>query len=175
MRERESSPRYVESLASHFSVAGYSFSEKAKERLKAFHIETDLYQTTLSQIGAAVASLLAHPTKYANSYVFIFSFTISQAAMFAAVKAATGTKPTDWTVENKSTEAYIQGGREKAAQGDIHGVYDLIFGSIFGGSKYGSDYGNRREISNEDLGLEEEDLESVTREVLEGKRPQVEW
>ena len=65
--------------------------------------------------------------------------------------------------------------REKVAQGDIHGVYDLIFGSTFGGSKYASDYGNTKEIANKELGLEEEDLESVTREVLEGKRPQVEW
>ena len=40
---------------------------------------------------------------------------------------------------------------------------------------YGSDYGNRREISNKELGLEEEDLERVTREVLEGKRVLVEW
>ena len=69
----------------------------------------------------------------------------------------------------------MQAGREKAARGDIHGTYDLIFGSTFGGSKYGSDYGNRREISNKELGLEEEDLERVTREVLEGKRPLVEW
>lgn len=46
---------------------------------------------------------------------------------------------------------------------------------MLGGSKYGSDYGNKREIANKELGLEKEDLESVTREVLEGKRPQVEW
>ena len=176
MRERGSSPRYVEIFSQFISPwRDISFSEKAKEISKAFHIETDIYQTTLSQIGASVASLLAQPTNYANTYVFISSFTISQAAMFAAVKAATGTKPTDWTVENKSTEAYIQGGREKAAQGGIHGVYDLIFGSTFGGSKYGSDHGNREEISNKELGLKEEDSESVTREVLEEKRPQVEW
>ena len=69
----------------------------------------------------------------------------------------------------------MQEGREKAAQGDVYGTYNLIFGTVFGGSKYGSDYGNRREISNKELGLEEEDLESVTKEVLEGKRPRVEW
>ncbi len=70
----------------------------------------------------------------------------------------------------------MQEGREKLAQGNVYGMYDLIFGTLFGGSKYGSDYANGREISNKELGLEEEeDLESVTREVLEGKRPQVEW
>ena len=140
-------------------------------------METNIYtpQTTLTQVGRAVASLLAHPTKYANSYVFISSFTTSQAAIFTAIRAATGTETTDWTIENKSVEAHMEKAREKVAQGDIHGVYDLIFGSTFGGSKYGSDYGNRREIANKELGLEEEDLESVTREVLEGKRPQVEW
>ncbi len=155
-------------------MRGILFSKKRNTQ-RAPHIRTDVYQTTLSKTGASVAALLSRPTQYANSHIFISSFTTSQAAIFTAVKAASGTKDTDWTIEKKSTEAHMQEGREKAAQGDIHGTYDLVFGSIFGGSKYGSDYGNRREISNEELGLEEEDLESVTREVLEGKRPRVEW
>ena len=69
----------------------------------------------------------------------------------------------------------MQEGSEKAAQGDVYGGYDLSFGSLFGKSEYGSNDRNRREISDEELRLEEEDLESVTREDLEGKRPQVNW
>ena len=177
MREKGSSPRYVEKPSEVISPWGKCFFSKKRNTHKEHPTSRLTYtnQTTLSKIGASVAALLTRPTKYANSYIFISSFTTSQAAMFAAVKAASGTKDTDWTIENKSTEAYMQEGREKVAQGNIYGTYDLIFGSVFGGSKYGSDYGTRREISNEELGLEEEDLESVTREVLEGQRPQVEW
>ena len=69
----------------------------------------------------------------------------------------------------------MQAGNEKFAKGDMHGLYDLIFGSIFAGAKYGSDYANEREIGNKELGIEEESLEKVTKEVLEGDRHVVKW
>ena len=72
-------------------------------------------------------------------------------------------------------EGCIQAGNEKFAKGDMDGLYDLIFGSVFGGAKYGSDYANGREIGNKELGIEEESLEKVTKEVLEGDRHVVKW
>ncbi|KAK3170934.1 hypothetical protein OEA41_003018 [Lepraria neglecta] len=138
-------------------------------------LTSKLKQTTLSTIGAAVAALLSHPTKYENSYLYLSSFTTSQAEIFAALKKATGTNDSDWIVENKSVEGCMQAGNEKFAKGDMNGLYDLIFGSVFGGAKYGSDYANGREIGNKELGIEEESLEKVTKEVLEGDRHVVKW
>lgn len=46
------------------------------------------------------------------------------------------------------------------------GSYDLIFGTTFHGG-YGGDFSAIRKISNAELGLEEESLEKVTREVYE--------
>ena len=71
----------------------------------------------------------------------------------------------EWTVEEKSADAYIKGGQEKAANGDLMGsTYDLIFGTTFAGG-YGADFSAK--VSNKALGLEQEDVDSVTKEVYE--------
>jgi len=120
--------------------------------------------TTLLTVGAAVAAVLSHPEQYGNEYLYISSFTTSQAEILAALKKASG--GAEWTVEEKSAAAYIEGGREKAARGEIMGTYDLIFGTTFHGG-YGGDFASIRKISNRELGLEEETLEKVTKEVYE--------
>ena len=69
----------------------------------------------------------------------------------------------------------MEQGKEKMANGNMYGMFDLIFGSTFGGTKFGSDYANGKKTGNKELGLEEESLESVTKEVLEGDRHVVKW
>ncbi|KAK4696269.1 hypothetical protein P7C71_g1626, partial [Lecanoromycetidae sp. Uapishka_2] len=120
--------------------------------------------TALSTIGSAVAAILSHPEKYGNEYLYVNSFTTSQAEIFAALKKASGGK--EWTVEERSADAYIQGGKEKWAKGEIEGVYDLIFGTTFKGG-YGGEYSAIRKISNQELGIEEDNLEKVTAEVYQ--------
>lgn len=72
----------------------------------------------------------------------------------------------EWTIEEKSADAYIQGGKEKAARGEVMGTYDLIFGTTFRGG-YGGDFSAIRKISNVELGLGEENVKAVTSEVYE--------
>lgn len=128
--------------------------------------------TTLSTVGAAVASVLSHPEKYANEYVYVNSFTTSQAEILAALKKASGTE--EWSVEQKSSQAYMDGGNEKLASGNMFGVYDLIFASTFQGG-HGADFSSGRKIANAELGLEKEDVDTVTKEVYETDRHVVTW
>lgn len=128
--------------------------------------------TTLSTVGTAVANLLSHPEKYVNEYVYISSFTTSQAEMLAALKKASGTN--NWAVEQKSAQAYIDGGNEKSAKGDMMGTYDLIFGTTFQKGN-GADFSSIRKLANRELGLEQENVEQVTKEVYETDKHTVKW
>jgi hypothetical protein len=57
----------------------------------------------------------------------------------------------------------------------MHGLWDVVFGTIVGGSKFGSEYTKWRKIGNSELGIEKEDIESVTKEVSEGDRHVPKW
>ena len=92
--------------------------------------------------------------------------------MLAALKKASGTD--NWAIEEKSAQAYADGGKEKLAKGDQFGMYDILFASIFLQGK-GSDYSKIQKIANKELGLEPEDLEKVTKEVYETDRHVVKW
>ena len=92
--------------------------------------------------------------------------------MLAALKKATGNN--DWAVEHKSAQAYIDGGNEKLAKGDMMGTYDLIFGTTFQRGN-GADFSSTRKLANGELGLERENVEQVTKEVYETDRHAVKW
>ena len=92
--------------------------------------------------------------------------------MLAALKKASNTD--DWSVEQKSAQAYMDGGNEKLAKGNVMGLYDLIFASTFQKGN-GADFSGGRKVANDELGLEKEDVEKVTREVYETDRHVVKW
>ena len=71
-----------------------------------------------------------------------------------------------WEVTKGSTVEYIKDGHDKLALGDFSGMLNLIFGSIFQAGN-SADFSSYRKISNEELGLETEDLVKVTKEVME--------
>lgn len=52
------------------------------------------------------------------------------------------------------------------AEGDFMGTYDLIFATTFQQGN-GTDFSSTRKIGNRELGLEAENVESVTKEVYE--------
>lgn len=60
----------------------------------------------------------------------------------------------------------MQQGREKDAKGLKEGIYDLIFASTFQEGN-GADFSNSNKISNKELGLEAEDVETETKKVWE--------
>lgn len=86
--------------------------------------------------------------------------------MLAAVQRATSTNPPDWAVAHVPVDQFIQAGRDMFAEGDRRGLINVLYGCTF---KRGlGDRFHGREVANEKLGLEEEDLDEVVRRVVEG-------
>jgi hypothetical protein len=134
--------------------------------------------TTVPQVGRAIARLLSLPvhtsspsspslpslSDYRNKFVYINSFSVSQNDMLAAVQRATNTKPADWTVTHLTTDQVIQDGRDRIANGDWTGMISVLYGCTF---KRGlGDQFHGREVANQKLGLEGEDLDEVVRRVV---------
>ncbi len=130
--------------------------------------------TTVPQVGRAVARLLSLPidtsssspslSDYKNKFIYINSFLISQNDMLASVQRATNTKPGDWTVTHVPVDEFIKEGHEKIAKGDRWGMANVLYGSTF--KKGLADKYHGRELANERLGLEKEDLNEVVKRVV---------
>jgi hypothetical protein len=101
---------------------------------------------------------------YKNQFVYITSFSVSQNDMLAAVQRATGTMMPDWTLTHVPVDQYIQHGRDMFAKGDRRGMVNVLYGCTF---KRGlGDQFHGRQVANETLGLEEEDLDEVVDKVV---------
>jgi hypothetical protein len=134
---------------------------------------TNLIATsTVAQIGRAVALLPSLPihssspspalSDYKNKYVYVHSFSVSQNDMLAAVQGATRTKTEDWSIP---VDEYIKSGSEELAKGDRMGIFKILIGSTF--KKRLGDAYHGRELANEKMGLEEEDLDEIVKSVVE--------
>ena len=130
--------------------------------------------TTVAQVGRAVVRLLSLPVRssssspslsdYKNKFVYVSSFAASQKDMLAAAQLVTNTKPEDWSVTTTSVDKFIKDGHEMLAKGDRRGLFNVLCGSTFKkglGDKY-----HGRELANEKLGLEEEDINEVVKHVV---------
>jgi len=124
--------------------------------------------TTIHTVAEGIAKLLSLPeqtlsTTYANSYVFISSFQLTQPQLFDAVLRATGTTEAEWTIEKKTVQDRLDRGQEKIKSGDFTGMYDLVYGYAFKGGM-GGDFQSK--VHNRALGLEQEDLDEVVRAIV---------
>ncbi|KAK3635722.1 hypothetical protein LTR56_014598 [Elasticomyces elasticus] len=122
--------------------------------------------TTLPQIGRGVARFLALPRstidkQFANGFLYLSSFKLTQPELFQAVLAATGTKESDWQIERTSFETLIEEGNKKVSEGNvIVGSIDVVHGITYKAGDYSE------EVHNDMLGLEQEDLGEVVRNAL---------
>ncbi|KAK5686085.1 hypothetical protein LTS10_002199 [Elasticomyces elasticus] len=122
--------------------------------------------TTLPQIGLGIAKFLALPRstidkQFANGFLYLSSFKLTQPELFRAVLAATRTKESDWQIERTSFETLIEDGHKKVSEGDvIAGSIDVVHGITFKAGDYSG------EVHNDMLGLKQEDLGEVVRNAL---------
>ncbi|KAF2655306.1 NAD(P)-binding protein [Lophiostoma macrostomum CBS 122681] len=121
--------------------------------------------TNLRTIGQALVRSLQSSNLDAtkNQYVYISSFTTSQADLLSLIEKITGAK---WTVENVSSAELKKRGDEKLAKQDFSGIPDLIRAGAFG-DKGLSDH--RKLLWDEKLGLEKENFEETVKLGLAGK------
>jgi len=117
--------------------------------------------TNLASIGAAIASVLQHPSLTANKYLRIASFTVTQNQILAILESETGTK---WEVVKKSTDESAKVGQEKLAKGDYSAFGDFLKPYLF---KDGHGHvASESELANGLLGLKKEDLKATLKAYL---------
>lgn len=155
--------------------AAYGF-DFAKRTVTLFdNGETRICTSTWPQVGRAIASLLSlriHPDgeddgspcleTFANNYLYVSSFTISQKDMLESVLRVTQTKLDDWTVTKESAQSRYAAGMEQLMKGDRIGFVKALYTRVF----YPDDSGNvekTRGLHNDLLGLPKENLDEYTK------------
>lgn len=118
--------------------------------------------TTIPQIARAIVSVLQKPDDTANQYLLVTSFKTTQNEILAAAERATGEK---FEVTKVEAEAWKQEAVALVQKGDFRG-----FGRIWGWFMWedGNGHGtpaNGIVVGNEILGLPQEDMVEVIREV----------
>ncbi|KUJ14298.1 NAD(P)-binding protein [Mollisia scopiformis] len=164
-----------------FGLKGGRFSIDIPKRTATVYDEgTHPFVTTsIPQVGRGIAKLLSLPitstsglslSDYKNKYAYIRSFLVSQNDMIAASQRATKTKPEDWEIKHMPLDDYIKAGSELMRAGNRMGMFNILYGNSY--KKGCGDQYHGRENTNENIGLEDEDLDEVVQKVvdeLEGK------
>lgn len=110
-------------------------------------------------------AVLSNPTATVNQYLYIESFTASQNEILAALESGTGEK---WTVTESNTEVAVTEGQALFDKGDFAGLL-LLLKANFLGEGYGTDYTEDAKLSNEFLGLPNQDLASTVKAIVAGE------
>ena len=127
----------------------------------------------MSRVGEGVAVFLAMPEdvlekNFANSFLYLSSFTLTQPEAFDAVMRATGTTKADWQIEHKNAQALIDEGFAMVEAGEGVGHFKIIYGAHYQPGMEG-DYSKK--CHNSLLGLDQEDLDEVVRAAVAAARP----
>lgn len=120
--------------------------------------------TTLDGIGQSVVGVLQHPVPTANRFVKVRSIMTCQNELLDAFQSATGVK---WEVERGSTQALVDSGKRKFADGVGGWVLDLAVAQLFDlGQGRGVVASSREESDGDLLGVVEESPRRVVEKVL---------
>ena len=160
-----------------FCISFGGFGVYPLERRAEIHDDGNVktVTTTLAQTGRAVAALFSVPVAgaspsledWANKFLYVESFHLSQNEMLAAGQRATGTKAADWTVERKGDpKAAVETALVEFGKGSFPAVREAIMVSNWVPNG-GGDYKSTKGTANEALGLPKEDLDEETRKAVE--------
>lgn len=133
---------------------------------------------TLPQAGLGIARLLSLPVTdssnpraslqhYANNFVYLSSFLVTQQQIFESLQAATGVKEADWKVEKASIAEKDAALREQFKQGNFMAGAGLTFLWYMGEGR-GGNYEEKARQDREVLGLKEENLDDVVKNAVAG-------
>ena len=133
--------------------------------------------STLVQCGRALAALLNLPlTKespdqpaledWKNKPLYVSSFRVSQRDMLDSVHRALGTTDKDWTIDYEPAEKRVAEGLEGMKKGDFAGFARAMYTRVFYKNGDG-DFGTKRRLANDILGLPKEDFDEVTKWVVD--------
>jgi hypothetical protein len=162
---------------------GYGIDIKQKKAWICNQGQDRMNTSTWTRCGEALAALLSLPesgaspslANYKNKPAYIDSFAVTQRAILDSVQRATGTTDKDWEITHEPAEKRYNDGLAEM-QTDQRGFAKALYAQGWM-SDSGREYTAR--LENEKLGLKTEDLDAVTRKVVEkvqaGWNPWVEW
>jgi len=125
--------------------------------------------TTLRRAGEATALLLSLPGEelenLRNRHFYVHSFMGSQKYFLESVMRVTDTTEKDWKIQEVDVEEAYEKAKNRAAEGDIPSMVEMLYILHFMDG-YGGDY-SAKLITNEELGLENEDIDDAVRGVIQ--------
>ncbi|KPI40444.1 uncharacterized protein AB675_7599 [Cyphellophora attinorum] len=150
---------------------------------------TPVNTSTWEHTGEGTVAMLELPIKsdsglsiegtFANSFLRLSSFQLSQRDMLAAVCRATSTSESEWEQITVSTEEYLKTGREQLQQGNRAGFGKILYGSVMEAypdrnQGHAQAYQAHKGLHDEALGLAKEDLEACTKGALQIAKEKIE-
>ncbi|KAK3361847.1 hypothetical protein B0T24DRAFT_640226 [Lasiosphaeria ovina] len=124
---------------------------------------TKFNTTTYPKVGRTLAAVLALPdaelAKYRNAWLHASSFHVSQRDFLASVLKAAGESESDWVIEERSAEEVVA----EAAKEPFDSR--LLYATV-ARAGYGGDY-NDKVVDYAALGIEQEDLDTVVKSVVD--------
>lgn len=163
-----------------FSLGGTAdrFGFDFKDRSVTFYDDgtKKINTSTFAQCGRAIAAFLGLPllpqdehdkrpaiTNWNNDVFCISSFLVSQKDMFESVKRVTETTDAEWQISYEASAERYKSGLEIWEEGDFKGLVRFMYAANFF-PESGGDYGTRKGLQNDVLGLPEENLDEATKE-----------
>jgi hypothetical protein len=115
--------------------------------------------STRTTIADAVSQTLLHPQQTSNRYIYVSTFQTNQLGMLEAVKKVSGGD--GWELTYVNSDEKIQEGKEYLKEGKtMMGLMNIVSGFAFSG-KFEADFAKSGKLSNEMIGLPQEDVADV--------------
>lgn len=141
--------------------------------------DVKVYLSTIELSGKATAKVLSLPLhtnsenkrtlpSYANKFVYVRGFELTQRDMLDSVQRVTNTTDKDWRFLYYPVKEHIDDGNRELAEGNMDGIMKLLYGNTFIPG-IGADYRGAM-LDHAALGLDDlEDLDKVTAKTLQDK------
>ncbi|KAK4498841.1 hypothetical protein PRZ48_009351 [Zasmidium cellare] len=164
----------VTALWIDYSIEWGTFGFEVPERKATLYTDgVPFSTTTMARVGEGVAAFLELPKDvieetFANSFLYLSSFTLSQAQIFEAVMRVTGTTETDWQIKHQKAQDLIDEGHAMVKSGQLAGHFKIIYGAHYQPGM-GTNYSEKAATSL--LGLPQEDLDKIVKAAVDSARP----
>jgi hypothetical protein len=118
---------------------------------------------TLAGIGQSVVGILQNPDETRNRHLCVQSIQTCQNDILAAFETVTGVA---WKVERSTSAELFTRGRAKKENGEGGWVLDLVLGQLYEEGAAHSIVAEKEQGDNDLLGVVEENLMDVVKEIL---------
>ncbi|KAH7396731.1 hypothetical protein DE146DRAFT_47752 [Phaeosphaeria sp. MPI-PUGE-AT-0046c] len=154
--------------------SGFGFDIANKKVILFDEGTTALPTSTFQLCGDALTSLLALPEsgadvaldKWKNEPLYIASFCLTQREMLDSLHRVLGDKDSDWDIQHENSKERYGQALQDMQKGDMSGFLRAMYTRPFFPESSGN-YKATRGLSNDTLGLPQEDLDAATKEAVE--------